>query len=266
MNTFLPSATDNQVITGMLQTFDDGSAVKLGDTVFAPTSSNGGGNNLLFRFEFDSNLDAGSYIETINSQPATQYSSYADGDAKFDNLTMYMFDGTIVPTNDAEYLTRANLVPKTNLSYGGNILIKNDNPLQVYKDNREVISMMYQLQQISLDSSNVIIGRMLSRKNRLVTTSPPTTIYLHTYTSEKFGKTDTTKALSGSTSVAITPTVDVSNKKITISHANLTSSTSSWCITDENDNILIAVNQDGTLLNVLTFDFLNKISGINYNY
>ena len=53
---------------------------------------------------------------------------------------------------------------------------------------------------------------------------------------------------------------------ITVSHTYLTSSVKSWVLTDENGFILIGVNQDSVLLDVITLDFLNKASGINYKY
>ena len=62
-------------------------------------------------------------------------------------------------------------------------------------------------------------------------------------------------------------TVDgTTNLNVTVSGSGLNSSVVSWVITDENDYILIGVNQDGELLDTITFDFVNKRSGVNYKY
>ena len=240
-------------------------------TVLVPTSSNGGGNNLFFRFAFNHNLDAGAYKEAIGSptpQIGTQYSIYADtDDGKLISFKVYLIDGTNAPTGVSPdtYQERADLIPITELSYASNSLLENSSNMIVYKDNREILSMMYQLQQISVDSSKVIIGRALSNRNRLVNTKPPTTLTIYKYDTKIFNIQDNLKVPSGySASGALSSTVNVSSKIVTVS--GLDSSYASYCIADENDNILIAVNQGGTLLNVLTFDFLNKRSGINYNY
>ena len=268
LDTFKISSIYKEVLTGMLD------ATEIPNTILTPTSSNGAGNNLLFRFQFNHNIDGGSYREekdkyvggfVIGTQIATQYSSYSDvDDAKLTSFDMYLVDGTNTPTGSSPdtYLERADLLPITELSYITNTLLNNQSELMVYKDNREILSMMYQLQQVSLDINKVILGKALSNRNRLITSNPPTELYLHTYTTEKFGKNDTTTVLDGGTKVSITPTVFLAQRKITVSHANLTSATSAYCIADENDNILIAVNQDGLLLDEITFSFNNKRTGI----
>jgi hypothetical protein len=158
---------------------------------------------------------------------------------------------------------------------------------------------------ISFDSDVLILGRYLALKNRLVTENPPTEIRLYTYTDgTTYGRTDTLTLKSGydiessyttvpvisSTDFkititdvrllagkdcwcltdnavqTITPSVFLSGKYVTFSATDLDSNTSSWCVTDENDNILIYVNQSGTMLAKIRFDFLNKRSEINYNY
>ena len=180
----------------------------------------------------------------------------------------------LVPNNITDEITMSVLLEKLNrieseIQKGK---VEDDNNLhENLLEIREILKGIYTIQQVSANVSKVILGRYLSRRNRLVNFTPPTTIYLHTYDNDiQFGKNDTLDVLSGATAktalTSSTLVVDLVNEKITVDSTALDSTNSSYCLTDENDKILIAVNQSGTLLDVITFDFNNKRSGINYLY
>jgi|LGVF01.2.fsa_nt_gb hypothetical protein len=262
LNTFVASATEEPVRTGAMITDIYVNLV--------PFSSNGGGNSLIFNFKLDSNLSAGLMKDHFSSQTSLEASRYVEDDGRFTGLLLFGFDKLNAPTGVSPdtYLERADLYPSTTLDKINNNLFETSNSFTVYKGIRDIIGFTLQYQQISKRPSKVILGRYFSRRNRMITEIPPTSFKLYTYDNGiKFGRIDTLDAKSGYTAItAITPTVSTTNKYVIVSHANLTSSTSSWCLTDENDKILIAVNQDGVLHNKIKFDFLNKRSGINYNY
>ena len=262
LNTFDPTATTliDPISCGMINNPD----VTLQNLI--SISSNGGGNNLLFRFNFNHNRDAGSYVNDRIGQRTIQYNPYADSDGKIDDFYLYLFDKMVDPATEADYLINADLYPQTETASGDTLLISGNTPFRVYKDNREIMSMMYQLQHISLDINNVIIGRALSNKNALINENKPSSIKLYVYDTKTFGKNDNLKVISDGLEYVPTLVIDYTNNRITVVQANLDATASAWCLTDENDNILIAVNQNGTLLDTITFDFLNKRSKINYNY
>jgi hypothetical protein len=226
-------------------------------------SSIGGGSSLLFNFQFESNAYAGNHLEELSSQIANQYDSYTDEVGKMESAVFYLYDEF---EKELIYDTQkelANLYPQTDKTYIETTLIKNDSDLMIYKDNREEIGLTLQLQMINKDIQKIVLGKALSNKNRLVNENAPSTIYLKVYEDSSFGKNDRLTA-PDATLGALTPTltIDYTNYKITVTHSELDSEVQSWCLTDENNNILIAVNQDGTLLNVVTFDFNNKRTGI----
>ena len=267
LETFLTASTKTNVASGFVYSNDttiDSSVIGL--------SANGGGNNLIFSFEFDDNKVNARNIENINSQRAIDYISYTNDEGKLETIELRFCEDI----QEIDYVTNlavSEALPKLSSSYAVNKQVEfvGTNELHLEKDNREILKGIYTIQQVSVDVSKVILGRYLSRRNRLVNFTPPTTIYLHTYDNDiQFGKNDTLYVLSGATAktalTSSTLVVDLVNEKITVDSTALDGTNSSYCLTDENDKILIAVNQSGTLLDVITFDFNNKRSGINYNY
>jgi len=103
-------------------------------------------------------------------------------------------------------------------------------------------------------------------RNRMISENPPQGLKFYTYNNIKFNRTDTFDIKTGWSAVESNPNITFSTNAIQINSDNLSASNSSWALTDENDNILIAVNQSGSVLNTITFDFNNKRSGINYKY
>lgn len=262
LETFDISSTNKNVNVGFID-----SEETVIDSSIVGISSNGGGNNLIFSFEFSDNKINSSNIDEINSQRAINFVSYTNDVGKLESLSLILCED-IDEIDFTNTKLVADALPKLSTTYAINkqVEFSGTNDLLIKKDNREVLKGVYSIQQVSKNVNKLILGRYLSRKNRLVTSSPPSKIYLHTYDNNiKFYKNDTLTAKSGATSkVELTTQLVVStiDKKITITDSNLTSLTSSYCLTDENDYILIAVNQDGTLLNVITFDFNNKRTGI----
>ena len=263
LNTFNTSSTLLPVRGGMW----------VDDETYSPTclvslSSNGGGNNLIFNWKFQDNINVGFTRETVDGQIAKNYVPYTDEEGLNEDFTLYAIDGLSVPTTEAENLTRADKFPETNLTYRNNTLLQNKTRFKMYKDSREVIGGTIHLQQKSKDTSKLVLGRWLSLRNRLVSENPPSTIYLATYTNgTTYGRTDTFNVKGGFASYNVaTITVSTTNNNIQITNAELTSDLDSYALVDETGKILLAVNQDGSRLDTITFDFLNKASGIKYKY
>ncbi|NOQ50527.1 MAG: hypothetical protein GQ557_02580, partial [Mycoplasmataceae bacterium] len=201
-------------------------------------------------------------------QNAINFSRYTDEVGELTRLEMLVYEDLATITSTASQKLFGKLLPNV-LTTPVNKLF--DAELYVLKDRRSILKGMLQEQIVSTDNRVLIIGNQLAKRNRLITDNSPTDYYVYIYDTVKFGILDNKVPLDGSTyggqlvnSSHIT--LDTTNKKITFSSTQLTSSLSSWCITDENRNLLFAVNQDGILLDTLTFDFNNKRSETNYNY
>ena len=239
------------------------------NTVLVAMSSNGGGNSLIFSWQLPSNIYAGNYIETISSQKANNFERYTDEDGELGSFTLHMFDNLSTgDTTETQFLATADAYPNTSTSYINNDLITNDSSFILSKDRREIIGGTIHFQQKSKDINKIGLGRALSSRNRITSENPPTTIKLYTYTNGyKFSRSNVSTVTSGynSNNTAVIST-NILNFNFTIDNSELTSSVDSYCLADENDNILIWVNQDGTTLDTITFDFLNKASDIKYKY
>jgi len=85
------------------------------------------------------------------------------------------------------------------------------------------------------------------------------------YDDEVFDKTTSNLKPTGYTSTA-TASLDIDYTNNRISVLNTLTGVKSYCLTDEDDNILVWVNQGDNTLDTLKFDFRNKRSDLNYNY
>lgn len=268
LSTFDKNTAYSPVRGGMITT--DG----IVNYVLAPFSSNGGGNSLLFEMQIPSNINAGDILENESGQIARNYTPYTLSDGKFEELNIILFDEIKEPFEDAggvidigeTLVEKGDVIPQVETTHIVNEYISNgdNSAFKVFKDNREEIGMSYSLKTYTTDYNTIIFGNKLFRRNSLVTELPPSDIKLYAYTTEVFDRTTTKQIPSGGTSLTPVMSLDYTNQKLSIS--NNLSSFKSWCLTDENDNILIAVNQGDTELNTLVFNFRNKRKDINYNY
>jgi hypothetical protein len=259
MDTLLKTSTLEPVRGGMIVGDD------FSDTIYVPISSNGGGNSLIFSWKFDDNVNVSNQIESVSGQDAWNFVPYADDSGISENFTMYMYNKVNTGiTTMAQHVTFGDNYPVSNLTYIDKSLLKNDTRLQMYKDSREIIGGTIQLQQKS-KSSHVGLGRWLSLRNRLVSENPPSTILLYHSDTLQFGRTDTLNIPSGySGTSSVTITQDYLDYTSTVS--GIQSSWASWALTDEDGKILIWCNQDGTKLDTITFDFVNKDPNVKYKY
>lgn len=231
-------------------------------------SSNGGGNSLIFDFQYESNVYAGQILETINSQTARNFVRYSDEVGKMESFDLNLYDKLNIPNLKAlNLLELADNYPITDKSYINKTYFKNPSGYSFYtlKDNAEELGGTISLKCKSKDINKVGLGRWFFRGNRLVTETPPQTIKLYYSTTNQFTKNNNlTIPSSGWTSTTPTIVQGYLDYKTTIT--NISSSWTSWALTDENDRILIWCNQDGTALNVITYDFKNKLDDIKYKY
>ncbi len=260
LDTFKHSSTNEPVRSGMMVGLD------LDDTTLVSLSSNGGGNSLVFHWEFEDNISTGYFKETIAGQIAQEFVRYADEEGISENFTIYMNDKVSSASTEAAELARADAYPKTSITYINKTLLQNTSAFKMAKDSREVIGGTVLLQQIAKEPSRVILGRWLSLRNRLVSENPPSSFKLFYSTTEQLNRTDTLNVPTTFTEYVDTYTVTPSyaNRRVNISAVS--GAWSSWCLTDEDGKILIGVNQDGIALSFITFDFKNKRDDINYKY
>ena len=222
----------------------------------------------MFSWQFDSNTTAGNFVEDISGQVANNFVRYTDENGELDRFKIYMFD--YLDTGDTtfdNYLDRGDLYPKTNDSFINKYLVLTSTNFKVIKDRREILGGTLELEQKSKDNNKVILGRALSYRNRLVSDNPPTAIKLYYSTTRKLKRYEnyivpSDYTLNGTAGILITKT----SENINVLVSTPSSTWESWILADEDGKILIGVNQDGTALDTITFDFLNKASDIKYKY
>lgn len=242
--------------------------------LIAPFSSNGAGNTLMFFQQQSSNIFNATRSEPDGLGQITKlFERYTDVEGKSITMQFGLFDKIIkngiedIGVN--ETVAVANAIPNMDLTEINNSYFYSPE-ITIYKDNREELGQVHNLHLVSKDINNIIVGRKFSTRNRMINENPPTGLKLYTYDTEKLNKTNNFIVKEGFDTVATLIPSDIVNDYINntsaIVHANLTSSKSAWCLTDENDYVLIGANQDGTLLNVITYDFKDLRTGIKYKY
>ena len=165
LDTFDTTSTKKNVILS----FIDSNTETL-DTSIVELGTNGGGNSLMFNFGFKDNKVNDNYIETINSQSALNYVSYTDENAELTDLSLTFVDD-LPYINFATAVVIADTLPKVPISYAGNKIVEfiGNDSWYVKKDRRDVLKGNYQLQQLSNSTNTIILGKQLSRRNRLIT-------------------------------------------------------------------------------------------------
>ena len=223
----------------------------------------------MFSWQFPSNVYAGKFREEITVASATQIANnfyrYAEEDATLVSAPLYATD--ILDTSDVtfdNYLDNADLYPRTSTTYMNKTLIETESNIRYKKDRREELggTLIFHQKQLS---NHVGLGRAFSFRNRLTSENPPTTVNLRYSTTKQFSRLDTLKTPSSYlNNGAISLTTSLVNYNQVI--GGISSTWTSWCLSDEDNNILISCNQDGVVLDTITYDFRNKASGIKYKY
>ena len=238
-----------------------------------PTTLNGAGKNIIINFEFDSNKNAGNWTNNKNTvagvvnQYANDYAPYTDENGELTRLEIEIFEDMSAPTSLSNAVRLGETLPYINTTPTNKMI---DYTMYVLKDRRSRLKGTLQYEHKPVDSSKVIIGKNLTKRNRLINENTPSEIRLYTYSNGfEFGRYDNDILPSGydtTTSYVIAPTVSYSNFNVVITNARLTAFVDSYCLTDENEKILLAVNQGGKKLDTITFDFMNKDTNVNYKY
>jgi hypothetical protein len=263
MDTLKPSSALNPVRTGIMKSSE------VSDYLIVPFSSVGGGNSLSFTFALESNRYVGNFRDetTYTAKVVNDYAAYTDESGDMERAIFYFVDDIRQDLDKENTKSIANNFPIVDLDARNKTLMITGS-MVIKKDSAEIINGTFQLQQVPLEYGRIIIGRSMSSRNRMVSENPPSTIKLYHSTTASIARTNNRKFNATGFTQLTSPTLtfDYVNKTVTVSHASLTSSSTAWVLTDENDNVLIGVNQSGTLTNVLTFDFVNKRTGKRYKY
>lgn len=291
----LPDATESY-----MKTLDNSSTVKINNTVLSPknasaqlyfdtesysvsynggaisikytsfgTACNGGGS-LISAIATPISNSAGermkpmyreSDLTPILNKAGIEFSRYASSTGEAILYDIFFVDEYNNPTDLDDEILRANLIPNIADSVITGKLLQTSN-LQVYKDRRSILNIMWQLQSIPFDKRQVIIGELFNKVNGLISDYNLGTLRFVSSRESSLGINDTKKIpsdyvkyLDGSPLLSPTITYDIANYKAVVSHPDLSTLTTSWAITDINDNILIGVNQDGVIKSDITFRF-----------
>lgn len=225
------------------------------------------GMSLCFSFGFNDNYKAADYMYKEDDGEFRQaFYQYANGDGEYENFEIYLVrnpdgigDGEhSLPMQIGIGATEANEIvdfclqkpkaPITGASYShGERFAININGI-TFKDNREIIKNTVQFELCS-DTKKIIITNLLFKLSSvynasIYTYTPNFRIHYSTTHEYIIGDTvdDETSYFSGSGNISVAH-ISNNTSRVSISGSIISSLTlKSWAITDENNNILIAVN------------------------
>lgn len=173
-NSFKKVASNNGKITTVISGTSNNNQDYI--NVLLPVSSFGLGNSIVLSYSYEDNFSAGDKIyyndeETSikRVQQQVQYNNYY-GESKYLKV---QFTSSITQLTDYDSLKQ----------FGDNLpsieqnieVLSNDftsQPLEIYKDNREILKVVYQLHFVT-NKKSIIIGTALSTKNNLVVNGTP---------------------------------------------------------------------------------------------
>lgn len=169
---------DGKVTSADIISYKGANALK---EVLLPVIGLGIGNSTLLSFKFEDNYSAGNTAKTtdnalIGSIPVKtqKYVSYGDIFGNVDYMAVDFIKGS--PTQDTIYNYTSALAVGDNLPLIDNNYMENRTPaistrendrIQVWKDNREIIHFTYQLHYVT-DNKQYVVGSGLGKYNGLV--------------------------------------------------------------------------------------------------
>lgn len=173
-NSFKKVASNNGKITTVISGTSNNNQDYI--NVLLPVSSFGLGNSIVLSYSYEDNFSAGDKIyyndeeKSIKRvQQQVQYNNYY-GESKYLKV---QFTSSITQLTDYDSLKQfGDNLP----SIEQNIEVLSDDftsqPLEIYKDNREILKVVYQLHFVT-NKKSIIIGTALSTKNNLVVNGTP---------------------------------------------------------------------------------------------
>lgn len=154
------------------------------ESVILPVISYGLGNSMVFTFKYDDNYSAGEFVTRPGSVVQTQL-RYTNVYGEIDTLELNY--GALSNRSDVsgynDSVTKGDALPKTTeIGDFTSYINTNGDGLVVKKDNREVLSITYQVHFVA-NRKSIILGEKLTKNLSLVRTekqlsSPPAKMYI----------------------------------------------------------------------------------------
>jgi hypothetical protein len=263
MNTFSnnPNTFDNLPVR--LFAFNSKSTVEFSgydnevNTLIKPITAYAGGNTLNFHVEFDNSTVVGNQLDLEVERlepPLNKPIIYTD-----DNGLVYDFDFKFV--NNATITTSENLpiVAKTDLQ---SPLFDGVN-YRIFKDTREIFALTYALHVIPGQNleNKIIIGKYLVERNNLLKSISTAFGQFEVFgTNTPYTLAD--NRFSRSTDTVVAQTYSIAGRRLMLSG---TVAFSTWGIRRvDTKELVIAVNQGGTPITSLWFNFRDRQTGVLY--
>lgn len=211
------------------------------------------GNSIIFSFAFGDNFSIGKYTKIEDNVHYCNDYPYVNDEGEFDNMEFSLVseinpsDGDFVWPNDDEVITdtlRDQMKAKGMIKNLVKIsaatkVIEFPNNINVYKDNREIISGVVQFELCS-DTPNIVVKNLLWKLSSLFNNESYTpTFKIFMSATETYDLTD---EIGKGTNVGDESDITVTSNQISI--ANINQECVSWAICDSDNNIVIAVNSN----------------------
>lgn len=205
----------------------------------------GSGNALCFEFGFDEPMSAGKYLDSSSGENIWKPIIYTDKDGSKDLITLFLVSVA------SDYSTGLNPDYPLIVDYTKFTILADFTNLQFYKKPNEIFALNYEIIFLPAPKQDIFFGEQFINNNLLLDKKPNLPFKIYYSSSERYSILDK-KALgseySGNGNWKLTSNHFEYGANITISGVSvwttfvLPVNTLSWCICDQDNNILIAFN------------------------
>jgi hypothetical protein len=257
MHTFVtsvpPASVNNKPLYSVW--FRDGESQP---SILVPCQCGSFGQSLFYRFEFETPLSAGDRLRNFNGEFVNQPVLYTNNQGIVEHYKVALYGFWLFGANYTELLNASRNLPNSPNIYLTEDWYTNDSSriltterLDVKKDPSETLALTIQLQCLSRVENKFILGDQFFKDNHLVSDSRGIkTRNVYTHNEEYLGLETTKRKPVGSLMVAsvVSYTIQNSgaNKGGTLTISNLFGTFKSISISDENDNLVLAINTTST--------------------
>src|SRR5574344_184400 len=231
--------------------FNENESTTLSSNNYIPLVSYGTGNALCFEMKYSSPITIGTQLVATDNwfgqSYYSQYKIYSDKQGFAD-----IFDINFYASSDSASTTFASEFPIiSDSTINNSTYLGGFNKLHYYKKSNEIFALNYELICLPYQNQEIYFGENFIRYNGIVNNALPyAPLKIYTSVSEKYDVLD--KKGVGTLASSNISTTNNYQGALTDLTSNITISTNyttsvnivSWALCDQNDNILLAVNQN----------------------
>lgn len=207
-----------------------------------------GDKSVVITTQCEDNYSVGSKIVSSGTHKVTDYVSYVDSKGEMTRYNVYFYSGL---KDGYDSIENCQAFPEVRIGKDYVYLDQKN----YYKDNSETLKITYQFDFVAGDD-NVVIGNAIGENNIMAIGSNFANCKLVYQLNHRITKQYPT-ITSGT---ELTPSVSVTNNKVTINNIQIRDGIGSWALVDVNGEIIIGVNRDPET-NTIAKEFYINVKG-----